>query len=89
MAGLPDGPRELLRSYYVEGLTIDQLAARDGIHRATAARRVESARMLVLSGVRERAATWLEIPDEEIDSLIRVVASGLEITLRVLDPPER
>jgi RNA polymerase sigma-70 factor, ECF subfamily len=78
---LPAETRALLRSYYVEGLTIDELAARDGIHRATAARRVHSARMRLLEHVRERAAGRLGIPDEEIDSLIHLVASRLEISL--------
>jgi RNA polymerase sigma-70 factor (ECF subfamily) len=80
---LPAGVRELLHSYYVDGLTIDQLAERDGIHRATAARRVQSARVLLLAHVRERAAGRLGVPDEEIDSLIHLVASCLEISLRV------
>jgi RNA polymerase sigma-70 factor (ECF subfamily) len=84
MDTLPEETRHLLRSYYVDGLTIDDLAARDGIHRATAARRVHSARALLLARVRERAAHRLGIPDEEIDSLIQLVASRLEISLRVL-----
>jgi RNA polymerase sigma-70 factor (ECF subfamily) len=88
IAALPERPRELLRSYYVDGLTIDQLAERDGIHRATAARRVQSARMLVLASVRERAVVRLGIPDEEIDSVIRLVASQLEISLRALKSNE-
>jgi RNA polymerase sigma-70 factor (ECF subfamily) len=84
IAALPERPRELLRNYYVDGLTIDELAERDGIHRATAARRIQSARMLVLAHVRERAAVRLGIPAEDIDSVIRLVASQLEISLGVL-----
>jgi RNA polymerase sigma-70 factor (ECF subfamily) len=83
--GLPDPAREILRSYYLDGLTIDQLAERDGVHRATAARRVQSARILLLAHVRERAVDQLRISYEEIDSLIHLVASRLEISLRV--PP--
>jgi RNA polymerase sigma-70 factor (ECF subfamily) len=81
---LPDEARELLNSYYVDGLTIDQLAQRDGVHRATAARRVQSARVHLMACVRDLAARWLEIPDEDIDSLIHLVSSRLEISLRAL-----
>jgi RNA polymerase sigma-70 factor (ECF subfamily) len=81
---LPDPARKLLHSYYVHGLTIDELAERDGIHRATAARRVQSARLHLLAHVREDAARRLGIPDEEVDSLIHLVSSHLEISLRAL-----
>jgi len=82
LAALSDAPRKLLRRYYVEGLTIDQLAERDGIHRATAARRVEAARRRILLDVRRRAAERLQIGQEEVDSLMALVASRLEISLR-------
>ena len=36
--------RNVLRSYYAQQMTIDEIAAAFGIHRATAARRVNSAR---------------------------------------------
>jgi len=84
IAELPDEPRETLRRYYVEGLTIDQLAERDGVHRATAARRVEAARKMIFVHVRERAAQRFGVPDDEIDSLLRLVASRLSISLRQL-----
>jgi RNA polymerase sigma-70 factor len=86
IAALPDGPREILHSYYVDGLTIDELAERHGIHRATAARRVHSAGRLIMARVRELAAARLGVPDAEMDSLIGLVASRLEVSLRALDP---
>jgi RNA polymerase sigma-70 factor (ECF subfamily) len=84
LAALADGPRELLRRYYVEGLTIDQLAARDGIHRATAARRVDAARKVLLADVRRRASEQLQIPATEMDSLLHSVASRIDVSLRLL-----
>jgi RNA polymerase sigma-70 factor (ECF subfamily) len=84
LAALPSAPREVLRRYYVEGLTIDEMAERDGIHRATAARRVDAARRLILADVRRRAAARLRIADEEIDSLLHLVASGLDVSIRQL-----
>jgi RNA polymerase sigma-70 factor (ECF subfamily) len=84
LAELDEAPREVLRRYYVEGLTIDELAAREGIHRATAARRVESARKRILTALRRGAAERLGIGGEEVDSLMGLVASRLEISLREL-----
>jgi RNA polymerase sigma-70 factor (ECF subfamily) len=84
LAALPAPTRELLRDYYVDGLTIDQLAERGGIHRATAARRISAARRFVLADVRRRAAEQLGIDDQEIDSLLYLVASGLDVSLRQL-----
>jgi RNA polymerase sigma-70 factor (ECF subfamily) len=84
LSELPAESRELLRRYHVEGMTIDDLAKREGIHRATAARRIHAAERLVLAGVRQRAADRLGLADEEIDTVMRVVASQLEISLRQL-----
>jgi RNA polymerase sigma-70 factor (ECF subfamily) len=82
IATLPERQRALLRSYYVDGLTIDELAVRDGIHRATAARRVQAAREAILAQVRLRAAERLGITADEVDSLLPVVASRLELSFR-------
>jgi RNA polymerase sigma-70 factor (ECF subfamily) len=84
IAALPTAQRDILRSYYVEGLTIDELAARDGIHRATAARRVESARRQIFADVKKRAAERAGLPDDEVDSVLKLVVSRLEISLRRL-----
>jgi RNA polymerase sigma-70 factor (ECF subfamily) len=84
LVALPSPTRDLLRRYYVDGLTIDQLAERDKVHRATAARRVEAARKLVLAEVRRRAAERLRIGGDEIDSLLRQVASVLDVSIRQL-----
>ncbi len=40
--------REILRLHFVEGRTLDQLAASLGVHRATVARRIKAAREAVL-----------------------------------------
>jgi RNA polymerase sigma-70 factor (ECF subfamily) len=84
LVALPDAPRELLRRYYVDGLTIDQLAEIHGIHRATAARRIDAARRLLFTDARRRASEQLRIPDEDINSLLYLVASRLELSLRHL-----
>lgn len=62
--------RNLLRQYFLDGLTIDMLAGLHKIHRATAARRVASAREQLVSRVRARLARDLKLSDAAVDQVI-------------------
>jgi RNA polymerase sigma-70 factor (ECF subfamily) len=80
--------RNLLRLHYVDGLTIDALGRLHSIHRATAARRLETAREELVQHVRELLGERLRLTATGIDSLVRVAASDLGISLtRLLDTP--
>jgi RNA polymerase sigma-70 factor (ECF subfamily) len=81
---LPDRERLLLRQHYVDALTIDELAALYRVHRSTAARLVERARLLVLEETHARMLSRLEVQPQELESIIRMIRSQLEITLRAL-----
>jgi RNA polymerase sigma-70 factor (ECF subfamily) len=81
---LTERQRNVLRQYYLDGLTIDQLAALYRVDRATTARWVIAARTDVLSGVRTHLAAALGANTEEIDSILRLVRSQLELSLRHL-----
>jgi len=84
-AALPRGDRHLLRQQLVGGLTIDQLAAVHGIHRATAARRIARAREMLLDATRAALRRRLKIDDDELAGLATLVASRLDVSLaRVL-----
>jgi RNA polymerase sigma-70 factor (ECF subfamily) len=74
----------LLRQHVIDGLTIDQLGALYGVHRATAARNLERARKAVLAGTRRRLASVLQVRTSEIDSILRLIRSRVEVTLRWL-----
>jgi len=77
--------RNVLREHYAHGLTIDEIAAAHGIHRATAARRVESAREAVLRGTRQRLMQRLKLSRQELESVVRLIESQLHVTIdRVL-----
>jgi RNA polymerase sigma-70 factor (ECF subfamily) len=78
--------RNLLRLHFVEGLTIDGLAPIYRIHRTTAARRLAEARERLLAGTRARLQQRLGISGRELDSLLSLVRSWIEINLNQLFP---
>lgn len=79
--------RHLLHQHFVTGLSIDQLGAALGIHRATAARRVVRAREALVAGTRELLAERLQLAGEELDEVIGMVLSRLDVSIpRLLKP---
>ena len=81
-AALEPLERDVVRSHHIAGDSVDVLAARHGIHRATAARWVARARDRLLTGTRERLAGALGIADPELDSILALIASRLDASLR-------
>jgi RNA polymerase sigma-70 factor (ECF subfamily) len=73
--------RLLLRQHYLDGLSIDRLAALHGIHRATAARRLAGLREQLAHAVRGRLIAKLGVGDATLDSIVRLVGSELELGL--------
>ncbi|HEU4410222.1 MAG TPA: sigma-70 family RNA polymerase sigma factor [Polyangiaceae bacterium] len=90
IAALPKRDRALLRQHALDGLSIDRLAALYDIHRATAARRVEAARRAVFEQTRLSLGRRLRVSAEELDSVMRLIRSRLDVTLGPLlrDPDE-
>ena len=85
VAELTSRRRDLLRYNIVHGLNIDQIAAACGIHRATAARRLGKARDSLLWLTRKKLRTRLTANPSEIDSILDLVRSRLDLSLpRVL-----
>lgn len=78
---LPARERSALRLNLVEGLSIDDIAALYGVHRATAARWVNRAKDRLRDDTRERLAQRLGLSPSEVSSVERALRSGLEITL--------
>lgn len=62
--------RNLLRQYFLDGLTIDVLARLHQVHRATAARWVAAARTELVEGVRARLARELALSEAGVDEVI-------------------
>jgi RNA polymerase sigma-70 factor (ECF subfamily) len=84
LATLADQPRALLRYSLVDGWTVDRIGALYGIHRATAARRVAAAREELGAAIRVGLAARLAISVDEVDSIVRLVQSRIEISLERL-----
>ncbi len=84
LGALPSRSRAVLRHHYVQGESIDVIARRYGVHRSTAARWVASARQLLVTETRRRVRETLHIPERELDSLMDLVASRIDVSLNQL-----
>jgi RNA polymerase sigma-70 factor (ECF subfamily) len=82
--GLGDRDKNLLRQHFVDGLGIDALGRMYGVHRATAARWVQAAREELLAATRREFAARTRASKRECDSLLRMVQSRFDVTLRRL-----
>jgi len=81
VAALTDRERVLLRQNALDGLSIDQLAAFYRVHRATTARWIEAARQSVLDGTRKELIRRLQLSRSELDSVMRLIGSQLDVSL--------
>ena len=81
---LDAGDRHLLRQHLVAGLSIDQLGAVLGIHRATAARRITRAREQLVADTRRLLVDKLRISPAELDEVLGLVMSRLDVSISKL-----
>lgn len=81
-AGLAERERNVLRQYHLDGLTIDQLAALYQVNRATTARWVAGARLAVVTRTRALLVEKFSISATDVDSIIRLVRSQLDVSVR-------
>jgi RNA polymerase sigma-70 factor (ECF subfamily) len=82
--GLTPEDRNVLRSHYAGGLSIDQIASVFGIHRATAARRVNRAKETLLAETRRRLGERLRMSRRELESVMRLIESQLHVSVQRL-----
>jgi RNA polymerase sigma-70 factor (ECF subfamily) len=82
LESLPAREQNLLRQHVVDRLSIDELGALYQVHRATAARWVEGAREALVRGVRERFMKRVRVSRAECESILRLVQSQLDATIR-------
>jgi RNA polymerase sigma-70 factor (ECF subfamily) len=81
---LEERQRNVLRQYYIDDLTIDQLAALYHVNRATTARWVAGARLTLVQRTRAQLVDHAGVPPSDVDSVIRLVRSQLELSVRDL-----
>jgi RNA polymerase sigma-70 factor, ECF subfamily len=82
LAELAPRDRTLLRQHYLLGMGIGQLATMYGIHRGTATRRLEHCTRELLGATRRVLATQLRVDRVDVDSILRLVRSKLEVSIR-------
>ena len=82
-------PRErtLLRQHFLDELTIDEIGAIYCVHRATAARWLERARGALHAKTRSRLMERLGLEAAAFDSMLRLISSHLDVSVRALLQP--
>ena len=81
LAVLATRQRNVLRLKYLDGMSIDQLGAVYGVHRASAARWVVAAQEALLKETRRRLTERLRLTGSQLDSVLRLISSQLDINL--------
>lgn len=76
--------RVLLRQHVVERRSIDALGAIYGIHRSTAARRLEAAREAFCAQTRRALTEQLEVSASQLDSILALIRSRLDASVERL-----
>ena len=87
---LPDRDLHTLKDQLVERLSLEEMAQLYQLHPVSVARRITAARERCVAAVRGILARELGVDRWELDSIMGLVRSGLELSLeRVLGPPEK
>lgn len=81
LASLEPKERNVLRLSVLDRLSVDQIGAIYGAHRATAARWINAARDALLERTRQNLAERLKLTGSELQSLLGALQSNLEISL--------
>jgi RNA polymerase sigma-70 factor (ECF subfamily) len=82
VADLAPRDRNLLRLSVIDGLGIDQIAKVFHVHRATAARQLARARGDLVTATHTRMRVALSISPSELESILRMIQSLTDFTLR-------
>jgi RNA polymerase sigma-70 factor, ECF subfamily len=83
-ASLDPRQRNLLRQRYLYGMSTERIATAYGVHRATAFRWLEEARAALLLGMRSALGQRLEVAEPELDSVLEMLASRIDVSVRRL-----
>lgn len=83
-AQLTDRDRTLLRYRFLDDLSIDEIGALYRVHRATVARWIAAVRETLFEATRARLETQLAISESEVDSVLRLIDSQLDISISAL-----
>ena len=84
---LEPGERNVLRMHFLEGLSLNQIAAMYQVNKSTISRRMAKAREMLLERTRTKLERALSLPPTELDSLLEQLGPRLDVSLTsVLNP---
>jgi RNA polymerase sigma-70 factor (ECF subfamily) len=84
---LEPAERNVLRMHFMEGMSLNQIAAMYQVNKSTISRRMARARQLLLERTRHNLETALALPTAELDSLLEQLGPRLDLSLTsVLNP---
>ncbi|HZO15742.1 MAG TPA: sigma-70 family RNA polymerase sigma factor [Polyangiaceae bacterium] len=78
---LPSRDRTLLRYQFLDGLRLEQIAVIHDVSRATAARWLQRAREQLLEGTRRSMREELNVSRGELDSVMNLIESQLDVSI--------
>jgi len=81
LEALDERQRALLRYSLISGWSIDRIGELYGVHRATASRWLNAARDELGEQLRREVAARMSIAIEEVDSIVQLVHSQIDISL--------
>lgn len=81
VVALPKEERTWLKLYYLDELTIEQIGALYRVHASTVSRRLRALEGKLLKDLRAEIRQRLRVPSSEIDSLIDLCKSQLDLNL--------
>lgn len=81
VATLDERGRALLRYAFVDGWNVDRIGELYDVHRATAARWVAAVREQLGDEIRNQLAMRLHVRADEVDSIVRMVQSRIDVSL--------
>jgi RNA polymerase sigma-70 factor (ECF subfamily) len=75
--------RNMLRQHYVDGVAMERIGAMYQLHRVTIVRRMKDAREELARETRRRLRDKLRVSRGELDSIMRLIGSHLDLSLRL------
>lgn len=82
VGALAPGTRLLLKLHYLDRLSMEDVGKVLGVHRLTVLRRLERARQELSEGTKERLEAELRLAPPDVDSLLRLIQSRLDVSLQ-------
>lgn len=82
LGDLPPSERLILKLHYLDRIGMEEIGRILGVHRLTVLRRLERTRQLLAETTKERLASQLRLSGTEVESLLRLIQSRLDVSLQ-------